>query len=450
MNRSESIKNGIAFRVRYYLLLPVLLLCMSNAPGQNLYFPPLAGPAWDTVSPASLGWCQPQIDTLISFLDQKHTKAFIVLQDGKIAIEHYFGNFTSDSLWYWASAGKSLASFLTGIAQEEGFLSITDSTSQYLGAGWTSCQPNDEGLITIRNQLCMTSGLDDINSTNDCTDDSCLVCIAAPGTRWAYHNAPYTLLHHAVENASGVTWNNYTLTRILAKTGMSGIWITAGFDEVFVSKARTMARFGLLMLANGIWNGDTILHDSVYFQSMISSSQNINPSYGYLWWLNGKGTFMLPGLQAVFSGNLIPSAPPDLYAALGKNDQKIHVIPSRNLIVVRMGDAADTSLAAPTSFDNDLWMKLNDVFCTGNAVSENTSGPGPVVLPNPVHSYLNLSQFTGRHIHTVTLYDVTGAKIAAFPFSEELNMEGFADGFYMVRLESERPPGAYTFKIIKM
>lgn len=97
---------------------------------QNLYFPPISRAAqWDTVSPASMGWCANRIDSLYQFLQQENTKGFIVLKDGKIALEKYFGTFTQDSLWYWASAGKTITSFLIGKAQEEGFLSIADTSS---------------------------------------------------------------------------------------------------------------------------------------------------------------------------------------------------------------------------------------------------------------------------------------------------------------------------------
>jgi hypothetical protein len=68
-----------------------------------MYYPPLSSTAnWDTISPASLGWCINRIDSLYSFLDAQNTKAFIVLKDGKIVLEKYFNNFTLDSTWYWA------------------------------------------------------------------------------------------------------------------------------------------------------------------------------------------------------------------------------------------------------------------------------------------------------------------------------------------------------------
>jgi CubicO group peptidase (beta-lactamase class C family) len=123
-----------------------------------------------------------------------------------------------------------------------------------------------------------------------------------------------------------------------------------------------MARFGLLLLNKGTWNGTAILADETYFNTQINTSQNLNLSYGYLTWLNGKTSYMLPNLQNVFNGAMMPNAPADMYAALGKNDQKIYVVPSQNLVIIRMGNSAGNSQLALSSFDNELWGKLNLVI----------------------------------------------------------------------------------------
>ncbi len=136
----------------------LLFLGLTCAAQEDPYFPPVIGNDWQTVDPSSLGWCTDQLPALIDFLDESNTKAFIVLKDGRIAIEHYFGTFTQDSSWYWASAGKSLTAFLVGLAQEDGFLDIEAPTSEYLGTGWTSLTPQQEAAITVRHQLTMTTG----------------------------------------------------------------------------------------------------------------------------------------------------------------------------------------------------------------------------------------------------------------------------------------------------
>ena len=244
--------------------LIVLLFLLQSYSGQtqSLYFPPLIGNTWDTLSPASLGWCEPKIDSLLDYLEAKNSKAFILLKDGKIVIEKYYGTFTIDSVWYWASAGKTLTGFTVGIAQQEGLLSIQDTTSDYLGNGWTVCPPLKEDKITIRHQLTMTSGLDDGVPDHYCTLDTCLQYLADAGARWAYHNGPYTLLDSVIESATGQSLNSYLTQKVKNPTGMTGAFIPSGYNNLFISKPRSMARFGLLMLNQGNWNGNQILTDT--------------------------------------------------------------------------------------------------------------------------------------------------------------------------------------------
>lgn len=77
-------------------------------------------------------------------------------------------------------------------------------------------------------------------------------------------------------------------------------------------------------------------------------------------WLNGKSATVFPGLATSFNGPLSGDAPEDLIATMEKNEQ-FDVIPSKGIVVIRMGDAPDTSLV-PTVFHNDMWMKLNAVI----------------------------------------------------------------------------------------
>ena len=62
----------------------------------SLYFPPVAGTEWQTTSPVSLGWNEAALNDLYTYLQQKNTKAFIILKNGKIVTERYFGSFTAD------------------------------------------------------------------------------------------------------------------------------------------------------------------------------------------------------------------------------------------------------------------------------------------------------------------------------------------------------------------
>jgi CubicO group peptidase (beta-lactamase class C family) len=309
-----------------------------------------------------LGWNEAELPNLYTYLQQKGTKAFIILKNGKIVAEKYFDTFTADSNWYWASAGKTMTGFLVGIAQKEGLLNINNKTSQYLGTGWTSLPLAKENLITVKHQLTMTTGLDDGVADDDCTLPSCLSYKSDAGSRWSYHNAPYTLLDKVVEAATGMTYNNYFQQKIRDRIGMNGLWIRNGYNNVYYSTPRSMARFGLLLLNKGVWNGTAILNDEAYFNAQTGTSQNLNLSYGYLTWLNGKSSYMMPRVQTVFNGSLVPNAPADMYAALGKNDQKIYVVPSQNIVVIRMGNDAGNSQLALSSFDNELWGKLKTII----------------------------------------------------------------------------------------
>jgi len=398
-----------------------------------LYFPPTTGNSWDTLSPSSLGWCQDKIDTLLNFLDSKNTKAFIVLKDGKIVIEHYFDTFTVDSLWYWASAGKSLTSFLVGMAKQDGFLNLSDSTSQYLGSGWTICPPAKEGMITVLDQLRMTSGLNDLVPDNYCTDDTCLEYLADAGTRWAYHNAPYTLLDGVIENSTGQALNLYLLNKVKTPTGMTGNYYPSGYNSLFISIPRSMARFGLLMLNHGNWDGNQIMTDTTYYNEMINTSQNLNPSYGYLWWLNGKPSYLVPGLQIPFPGPLMPHAPLDMYSALGKNGQFINIVPSQNLVLVRMGDAPGVG-EVPFLFNDSIWERMQDVMCGTTDINSNADRISmSEIYPNPTSGNLFIQSDLNSNYRILNLL---GVEVLNGEFSKgenKLDLTRLNNGIYFIQ-----------------
>lgn len=415
-------------------LLPLLSAIGSFvANGQDPYFPPLGGSTWESTDPAELGWCPERIDSLYDFLDSRNTKAFLVLKDGRIVLEHYFGTFTQDSLWYWASAGKTLTSTLVGIAQEEGFIDITQPTSTYLGTGWTAAPPDKEALITVRNQLTMTSGLDDGVADSDCTDPACLSYLADAGTRWAYHNAAYTILDQVIASGTGQTFNAYFNSRLRNPTGMDGLWLPIGYNNVYFSKARSMARFGLLALNRMIWDQDTILHDAGYFTAATTPSQTLNESYGYLWWLNGQSSFMVPGLQFVFPGSLMPDAPTDMFSALGKNDQYLNVVPSRNMVVVRMGDPAYSDVLVPLTLDNEIWQHIEWLDC-GTGQMEHARTDGLCVLPNPCSDKAQLYAGAGARTRTAHILDASGRKVGEVRADGLIDASSLAPGSYAIRM----------------
>ena len=420
------------------LLLGFILLWRPGA--AQSYFPPNIPGAWDTLSPSSLGWCPDKIDSLYAFLDASNTRAFILLKEGRIVLEHYSGGQTAEAYWYWASAGKTLTAVLTGIAQQEGYLEITDTTSAWLGEGWTGCNAQQERGITLRNQLTMTAGFDDAGPDPYCTLDSCLVCIAAPGARWAYHNAPYTLLDEVIEQATGRTLNQYTAQKVGTPTGMDGFFLRQGYNNVFFSTARSMARFGLLILNCGIWDGSPVLADTAYFHDMVNTSQELNLSYGYLWWLNGKSSFMVPQSQLVFPGSLSPHAPADMIAAMGKNGQFINVVPSQGMVWIRMGDAPDNALV-PFLLNDDIWRYISLLPCQPGLPAE-AGSPGIRVFPGPAREILFIElSGSGTGPHRYLLLDAAGRVAGEGTFTGDrygIATAGLACGTYILKIVSGR------------
>lgn len=354
-------------RILYLILLIVIstFSCSKNdsptTPNPNneaLYFPPTNSDTWETLSVSNLNWNENALQPLLDYLESKNTKSFMILYNGKIVVENYMNEHASTKTWYWASAGKTLTTALSGIAQDEGLIDINNKVSDYLGTGWTSATLEKENLITCKNLLSMNSGLDD--RLGDDVSPANLQYVTDANSRWAYHNV-YVKMQDVIAEASGLTWTTYFNTKLKNKIGMSGSWLKLGHLSVYWSNTRSMARFGLMVSAHGKW-GDTQIVSEKFLNEATNTSQNINRAYGYLWWLNGKSNYHLPQSQLAFNGRLIPNAPTDMYAALGKNDQKIYVVPSKKLVVIRMGETAEASNFALSNFDNDLWLKINKLI----------------------------------------------------------------------------------------
>ncbi len=437
--------------MRYFFCI-ICLVVISTWVKAQLYFPPTNSNEWETISPSTLGWCQDKVDRLYNLLESNNTKAFILLKDGKIVLEQYFNGHSPSSKWYWASAGKTLTAFIAGIAQQENYLNITDASSKYLGEGWTSCTASQEEKITVRHQLTMTSGLDDGVSDPFCTASACLQYLADPGTRWAYHNAPYTLLDNVIENSTGETLNLYTTQKVKNPTGMDGLYIQQEYNNIFYSTARSMARFGLLILNHGNWNGNQILTDTNYFTEMTNTSQDLNESYGYLWWLNGKNSYMVPQSQFVFKGSLNPHAPNDMIAALGKNGQFINVVPSQNMVWIRMGETPDNSLV-PFRFNDEIWEYINDLECTSLVFDKRE----PLTMkflayPNPFKDIVHIHSESNIYKRVnFSIFSLSGKLIQEGEFEGndyKLSLENIPGGLYYLELRSENLNQG--MKIVKM
>ena len=318
------------------------------------YFPPATG-TWETVSAAEAGFDQAKLDEVSTFVEQSNSTTFMVLYDGRILVEKYWNGRDATTLQDVASAQKSVLSMLIGSLISKGTLSFDATVTSILGAGWSNATAQQEAPITMRQILTMTSCL-----------DANLGYAAPAGSTWLYNTDAYHRNGLVVEAKTGKTLQDYTRSTLFDPIGVgTSMWSTRGgakdskgmLVDALLMNARDMARVGLLVMHGGTWAGTTIVPSS-YMSEAIVTSQTFNPSYGLLFWLNGKSSALLPPALP-FAGMLMPDAPHDLVAALGANDQKIHASTSAKMVVVRQGAAASGEAMAATAWDNQVWQHLD-------------------------------------------------------------------------------------------
>ncbi len=401
---------------------------------QGLYYPPLTGSAWNSITPAQLGWCPTGVDSVVTYAAQQDSKALLILHQGRMVVEEYFGTFTSDSLWYWASAGKSLTAGLVGQAVAAGEIDLNLPSRAYLGPGWSSLSSAQETLIRVEDHLRMTTGLNDGVFNPDCTLPTCLQYLAPAGSRWAYHNAPYTLLDAVLIGATGQNLNALVQSRIRPQTGIQGFFYPSGDNNVFWSKPRSMARYGLLIQGHGRWNGTVVL-DSSWVHKMTTPSQSLNPSYGLLWWLNGQSAYRLPQTQFLFPGPLLPNAPADAVAALGRDGQILFVVPSLDLVVVRMGNNPN-SVPVPWLLANELWKRINKMLCLIQDQDTKDSGKSLKVIYTSGESYVPLD--AGHKLWGTDALGRTVFTVEADAAGRALLPENVPAGWWVLRADDGR------------
>jgi CubicO group peptidase (beta-lactamase class C family) len=321
---------------------------------ESAYFPT---DIWETVAAADAGWDDAGLDRVVAFADAHGTKSLLLLTGGRIVVEHRIDGDSTDRQEV-ASCQKSVVALLVGVAVERSLLSLDDPVTAHLGPGWSAADAEPEGLVTIRHLLSMTSGL-----------DSLLRAVAAPGEVWSYNTNAYQKLRPVLEAAAGTPVDEISSEWLWRPIGAtSSAWYERrGTDPLapdgsgsslwgLVMSARDMARFGLLVERAGTFADTRVVERSVFLDQALRSSSTSNPSYGYLWWLNGQDGFRLGPAGELQPGPLIPAAPSDLVAALGKDDQKIYVSRSEQIVLVRQGESAGPRrLETMSSFDNELW-----------------------------------------------------------------------------------------------
>ena len=151
--------------------------------------------------------------------------------------------------------------------------------------------------------------------------DTSLVPVEPPGRVWLYNTAAYALLHDVLEAATGRELAGYSRRVLFDPIGMTRTrWLprtteftsaTGGAARGLETSTRDMARFGLMVHARGEWKDEQVV-PARYIRQSLRSSQEMNPSYGRLWWLNSHIVQLPVPAPTPRPGPLIPTAPDDL------------------------------------------------------------------------------------------------------------------------------------------
>ncbi len=354
-------------------VLMFLLSCSLQAQTKNepfeLSFP---DKRWQNIDPSSVGWNPDGLAEALDYAKQQKSSSLVIVHRGKILAEGSWdveGSPTykammggkdknGHSIEDVASMQKSIVAILAARALAEGRIQLDAPVSEYLGQGWSKASADQEATITIKHLLSMTSGL-----------TPALTFKAPAGELWQYNTRAYSQLVPVLEKATGKNIDKLTNRWLTKQIHMSDSgwktrpWVKPEMDANklgFYTSARDMARIGMLLLTNGIWSGKPVIPSNELIETH-KPSQLLNPSYGYLWWLNGQPTLTARGLT---TDGLVPSAPGDMYAAFGALKRKLYVVPSMNLIVTRLGDAP------ANDFDTVLWQKIMAASPQGNLCGE--------------------------------------------------------------------------------
>ncbi len=314
--------------------------------------------AWATSDAKAAGFDAARLAAAVSAAVADASTSVMVLRDGKIVAEAYGAEGGADKLQAIQSAGKSMTSVLTGCCLDEGKIKSLDQSASDFFPEWKG---TPKQAITIRHMITMTSGLDDTGlAVRNVMGDQAALNAAAPlinppGTRWHYNTPVYHLMFHLVQRAAGEPFEAYAKRKLLDPLGMKSTWLTnQGKDAAGKTvtnyytancTARDMARFGLMALAGGAWNGKAVVSPG-YFRDATRPSQELNGAYGYLWWVAAK-----PGHAPADNSPLkyqFEGAPLDTFAALGALGQNVIVVPSQRLVLVRQGgQGRGPALTAP-------------------------------------------------------------------------------------------------------
>jgi CubicO group peptidase (beta-lactamase class C family) len=308
-------------------------------------------PDWKSATPASQGMSPEGLDRVRVWLKDHGSKTGLVIRHGRIVGEWYFGDAKPDSQFLVYSTTKSFASTAAGLLIQDGKLALDTKVGSVL----PKVSPDGKKEITVRQLLSMSSGVHNNAMVNDLPDRFNYALYEAPmdhapGSKWDYNNTGLSILSPVIRAAAGKELDQVLNEKLFQPIGMAGAdWSwdkpnghTNPYSGLHIT-GRSLARFGLLFLNQGKWQ-DRQLISANWVQEATGPSQTLNPSYGYLWWNNSTGKW--------------PGVPKDAYAALGRFDNNMLIVPSLDLIVIRQ--VGDDSGNTRKIVVGELWKLATD------------------------------------------------------------------------------------------
>jgi CubicO group peptidase (beta-lactamase class C family) len=279
----------------------------------------------------------------------RRTKAVVVVHDGRVIAERYAGGIGVDTPLLGFSMTKSVVNALIGILTQQGL--VTPSFPAPVPEWRAATDPRRE--IEVEHLMRMTSGLalDETNSGFDPSSQMVYLhgdmagfaakaaMIATPGTRWAYSSATTQLLARIIRDAVGGPEQTlaFAWRELFNPLGMRNV--TLEFDgagtlqgsSYMLASARDWARFGLLYLNDGLIGGRRILHEDWVD---LSAAATLGTDYGAGFWTNRSE-------HEYAKGRVRLGIPRDAFFASGDLGQRIVILPSQHLVIVRLGDSVD-------------------------------------------------------------------------------------------------------------
>lgn len=307
-------------------------------------------PAWPLADPSSLGLDPTRLDAVGDYLDEFGSNCMVVIRDGWLVDARSWNGSTPDTDQETFSVSKSVTGTLIGIAQGDGLLDIDDPASKYIEE-WRGTA---SATVTIKNLLSMDSGRawdaqTDIVQLTFVEPDKTQFAIGLgqqypPGTKWDYSSSAVQTLQRVLETATGQTVEDFAQARLFRPIGMTATINrdAAGNALMFMGTQAScvdLARFGYLALHDGRWQDDQVVPKG-WFPTSTAASQELNAAYGYLWWRNSNGRWPTRSGDVVDDGSYSwPDAPADTFSADGLASQLVIVVPSEDLVIVRLGPA---------------------------------------------------------------------------------------------------------------